>query len=154
MNGSQHRVQSATLQAVANAGWWFVCLAGSFWKGVRLCVGQLSVYCDLKAKREPYSAGTFSVVPKGMDCAMPILDVKFHHKGNEAKAITTLYALILGTKNVWRRVDRRSEEGTPHNNWLKMITITAVLPIIEFRSTDTCTEVQFFSRRDCCVENK
>ena len=121
---------------------------------MRQCVGQLPVYCDLKAKREPYSAGTFSVVPKGMDCAMPILDVKFHHKGNEAKAITTLYALILGTKNVWRRVDRRSEEGTPHNNWLKMITITAVLTIIEFRSTDTCTEVQFFSRRDCCVENK
>ena len=79
---------------------------------MRLCVGQLSVYCDLKAKREPYSAGTFSVVPKGMDCAMPILDVKFHHKGDEAKAITTLYALVQGTKNVWRAVGRRLKNGT------------------------------------------
>ena len=51
-------------------------------------------------------------LPKGMDYTKPILDVKFNYKGNEAKAITTLYALIRGTKNVWRAVGRRLKNGT------------------------------------------
>ena len=53
-------------------------------------------------------------LPKGMDYESPILDVKFHHKGDEDREVTTLYALVLGTNNVWRAVGRRREDGTEH----------------------------------------
>ena len=53
-------------------------------------------------------------LPKGMDYDSPILDVKFHHKGDEDREVTTLYALVLGTNNVWRAVGRRTEDGTEH----------------------------------------
>ena len=47
-----------------------------------------------------------------MDYKKPILEIKFNYRGDEAKAITTLYALVQGTKNVWRAVGRRLKNGT------------------------------------------
>ena len=48
--------------------------------------------------------------PRGMDYKH-ILQIRFHHKGEEAKAWTTLYALVQGTRNVWRAVGRRLKCG-------------------------------------------
>ena len=42
-----------------------------------------------------------------MDYKKTILEIKFNYRGDEAKAITTLYALVQVTKNVWRAVGRR-----------------------------------------------
>ena len=47
-----------------------------------------------------------------MDYKKTILDIKFNYRGDEAKAITTLYALVQVTKNVWRAVARRLKNGT------------------------------------------
>ena len=47
-----------------------------------------------------------------MDYKKPILEIKFNYRGDEAKAITTLYALVQVTKNVWRAVGRRLKNGT------------------------------------------
>ena len=51
-------------------------------------------------------------LPRGMDYKSPILEIKFHYRGNEDKAETTLYALVQGTNNVWRAVGRRLNTGT------------------------------------------
>ena len=47
-----------------------------------------------------------------MDYKKPILEIKFNYREDEAKAITTLYALVQVTKNVWRAVGRRLKNGT------------------------------------------
>ena len=57
----------------------------------------------------PRANGT---LPRGMDYKKPILEIKFNYRRDEAKAITTLYALVQGTNNVWRAVGRRLNTGT------------------------------------------
>ena len=48
--------------------------------------------------------------PKGMDYKN-VLEIRFHYKGIESKAETTLYVLVKGTKNVWRAVGSRLKSG-------------------------------------------
>ena len=48
--------------------------------------------------------------PRGMDYKH-ILQITFNHKGEEANAWTTLYALVQGTNNVWRACGRRLKCG-------------------------------------------
>ena len=47
-----------------------------------------------------------------MDYKKTILDIIFNYRGAEAKAITTLYALVQVTKNVWRAVARHLKNAT------------------------------------------
>ena len=47
-------------------------------------------------------------MPKGMDDKKPILEIKFNYRGDEAKAITTLKALVQRTKKCMARCPKSS----------------------------------------------
>ena len=63
---------------------------------------SLSPLMMTEEELEPY--------PKGL-VYKNVLEIKFHCKGIEAKAKTTLYVLVQGAKNVWRAAGRRLKCG-------------------------------------------
>ena len=50
-------------------------------------------------------------LPEGTDATKPVICITFHHQGNETLATTTIYGAVAGTKNVYRAIGTKLDNG-------------------------------------------